>query len=883
MRHTSILSNFIFRYTLIGFCFGCFFPVFGMCIVLLIGHIPFTWANLVELQSNEPLLWIIDSAPLVLGLAFSQIGKHEARVIQDNENLELAVEARTLELKQANQELNQEIEQRKIIQSQLILGKNEWENTFNSIADMIFLTDDQGNIVRCNYSAKENFHTSFENMIGQSLTEVLFPGRAVADLTSAIGKDAQFAGLPGHYEVSVYPIVLDSELQRTLYILHNYTNRRNAEMEMLNQKQYFEALVINNPAAIVVLNSAGNIQSCNPAFEKLFGYTTEEVHGKDIDSLITSNEMLKEAESYTKRARVEPVQETGVRLRKDGSLVEVKILAVPVKIGEERLGTLAIYYDISELQNARREAETANQAKSEFLANMSHEIRTPMNGVIGMMELALDTPMTAEQRDFLKIALESAETLLSLLNDILDYSKIEAKKLEFESIDFNLRTTVEDVTFALAPRAQSKGLEMVCLIHPELLCDLQGDPGRLRQILVNLVGNAIKFTSQGEIVIRAEPITEDQTHAVIRFSVEDTGIGIPKERQGSIFERFTQVDGSTTRRYGGSGLGLTICRQLVEGMGGQIGLESTSGVGSKFWFTIKFEKQLQPKAEVLQIHHRDSTNLNKVHILVVDDNSTNRLVLTRMAEGFNFRADAASGGSSGLELLRSAFRGGDPYEIVLLDMQMPYMDGEQAAKEMLNDPAGKQTSIIILTSMGERGDAARLKEIGCSGYLLKPVKQQVLYDALLTVLGQKKKTGHTDQLITRHTLSEARREGVRILLAEDNPVNQKLAIIILQKSGFSVDAVTNGFQAIEKLKTQTYNAVLMDIQMPEMDGLEATRHIRSDPQIIKRVPIIAMTANALEGDKYECLEAGMDDYISKPIDAKALIAILDRWTDKGGN
>jgi len=867
MRQTSILSNFIFRYSLIGFCLGCFYPVFGMFILILAGHIPFTWANLVELQSNEPLLWIIDSAPLVLGLSFSQIGKREARLTKDKDNFELAVEARTLELKQANQVLNQ--------------GKKEWENTFDSIPDMIFLTDELGKIVRCNYSAKENFHTSYEKLIGQPLAEVLFPGRPVADLTSVFGKDVEFASLEGHYEVSVYPIALDSELQRTLYILHNYTNRRNAEMEMLYQKQFFEALVVNNPAAIVVLNTAGNIQSSNPAFEKLYGYTSEEVYGKDIDSLIAPKEMLREAESYTKRARLGPFQGTGVRLCKDGSPVEVKILAVPVHVGEKRLGTLAIYHDISELQNARREAETANQAKSEFLANMSHEIRTPMNGVIGMIELTLDTPMTAEQRDFLQIALDSAETLLSLLNDILDYSKIEAKKLEYESIDFNLRTTVEDVAFALAPRAQSKGLEMACLIHPEMLCNLRGDPGRLRQILVNLVGNATKFTSQGEIVIRAEPIMEDQTHAFIRFSVEDTGIGIPKERQGGIFERFTQVDGSTTRRYGGSGLGLTICRQLVEGMGGQIGLESTVGVGSKFWFIIKFEKQLQPKPEVLQIRPLDSINLNMVHVLVVDDNSTNRLVLTRMAEGFHFRADMASGGSKGLEMLRSAFRGGDPYQIVLLDMQMPGMDGEQTAKEMLNDPAGKQTSIIILTSMGQRGDAARLKDIGCSGYLLKPVKQQILYDALLAVLGQKKKTGRTDQLITRHTLSEARREGVRILLAEDNPVNQKLAIIILQKSGFSVDAVANGLQAIEKLKTQTYNAVLMDIQMPEMDGLEATRLIRSDPQITKHVPIIAMTANALKGDEEECLEAGMDDYISKPIDAKALIAILDRWTEKG--
>ncbi|HEY2981473.1 MAG TPA: PAS domain S-box protein, partial [Anaerolineales bacterium] len=345
------------------------------------------------------------------------------------------------------------------------------------------------------------------------------------------------------------------------------TEQKRAAKDLLREKQFLEALNQYSPAAIVVLDTQENIVSCNPAFERLFGHASAEIVGKNLDALITTPESLVEANAFTQQAMTVSVHGFGKRRRKDGNLVSVELFGVPVIVGGEKVGTLAIYHDITELDRARQEAEDANRSKSEFLANMSHEIRTPMNGVIGMLELALDSQLTAEQRDYLETSLQSAEALLVVLNDILDFSKIEAGRLELESINFNLRTLVEDVAYTLAKRGQDKDLEMACLIHPDLQSDLRGDPGRLRQIVVNLVGNAIKFTHQGEIVIRAEPIEETETHATVHFSVQDSGVGIPYERQAAVFDRFTQADGSTTRKYGGTGLGLTISKQLVETMG----------------------------------------------------------------------------------------------------------------------------------------------------------------------------------------------------------------------------------------------------------------------------------------------------------------------------
>ena len=1004
MKRTTFSTTSTFLYAIFGFVAGILWPIVGMFFAVWVNRIPVGLAEFIRMQRTQPLLWIIDTAPLFLALTFGLAGRRQDNLIHLKASLQETVLERTSDLQRANQELQKDVDERRRIEILISQAKRDWEATFDAISDLIFQTDGQGLITRCNLAAANGLHRSYQELIGQPLEQQLFPDIPTPDAWRQHGGEMAFSSLEGHYEVFIYPNFAGSSDPRTLYILRVITKRKQAEQELIWQKyllneildnipdyiyfkdnasrfikistaharsfgltdpaeavgktdfdfftesarpayndeqeiirtgqpmskeeietrhdlpdawvfttkmpmrdgdgkiigtfgisrditrqklaekellrqvQYMETLVKNSPVAIVVLDDKMDILSVNPAFEKLYCYTASEIIGANLDSLISVPEIADEALAFTRQAFSGPVHSLGKRRRKDGTMVNVELFGVPVSLPGEKAGVLAIYHDITELDQARQAAEEANRTKSEFLANMSHEIRTPMNGVIGMLELVLDSSLNDEQRDFLNISLQSAESLLSLLNDILDFSKLEAGKLDLETIDFNLRNTVEDVAYVLAQRAQNKGLEMACLIHPEIKSDLRGDPGRLRQVLVNLAGNAIKFTEQGEILIRADPILETETHATIRFSVQDTGIGIPKERQAAIFERFTQVDGSTTRRYGGTGLGLTISKQLVNAMGGHIGLESTPGVGSTFWFEATFEKHVARKET--QTLLAPSVNIKNLHVLGVDDNATNRMILTKMVESFGCRIDTAAIGARALEMLHVAYDNEDPYQVVLLDMQMPEMDGEQVARAIKSDPIGKDITIIVLTSMGQRGDAARLEAVGCSGYLTKPIKQSLLREALVTVLGQKQ-SKEGARLVTRHILAEQKRQGQRILLAEDNPVNQKLAVVLLQRAGFSVDVADNGLQAAERVKQGKYNVVLMDVQMPEMDGFEATARIRQEAQPGQHIPIIAMTAHALKGDRERCLEAGMDDYISKPLDPRILLKKLDQWMASG--
>ncbi|HSY58057.1 MAG TPA: response regulator [Terriglobales bacterium] len=830
-------------------------------------------------QSDDEIGFLFDRFNDMLG----EVQVRDTALQQAREGLELRVEERTSELKAEVAERKQAqrtLEERTAFLNSLV------ENS--PVGIVVINVDDS--VQLCNPAFEKIFGFRQADIVGKPLIELL----AIPELRGEIdaNKKALMLGRTTHTvtqrrrsdgtsaDVEAFSVPLLSEGTQTgaLLLYLDITERKKAELAREDRANFLNSLIERIPLGVLVLNPDFRVEMCNLAFEKIFLYRREEILHRHTARLIPAS-LRDEAQAHRDALESgKTLHVTTQRRRSDGSSVDVEVFSAILRETGGMTRYLMLYQDITErkladqaLHQAKDAAEAASRAKSEFVANVSHEIRTPMNGIIGMTELALDTALTAEQREYLGMVKTSAASLLTLINDILDFSKIEAGKFDLDVRDFSLRAIIEEMMKALEFRAREKSLELVWRVAPEVPDRLTGDAGRMRQVLVNLVGNALKFTEHGKVAveIETEPASAEDS-AILHFRVRDTGIGISAEQQAMVFGAFTQADSSTTRKYGGTGLGLAITTRLVDLMGGKIWLESELGAGSVFHFTVPFAIPInQPQLPI-----PDLGILQNSSILVVDDDEINCRILTAMLRRWGVRVETAKSAPEALSTLLCSNAEGPRFDAVISDLQMPGTDGFGLVENIRQVPHLGRIAVLLLSSSAQQAERQRCKELGIAAYLEKPFDPAELLETILGVLAVQKNPSPIERA---PDVRQPGRKGMKVLLAEDNAVNRTLARRLLEKHGHTVVLAENGREALAALERESVDLVLMDIQMPEMDGLEATAAIREREKMAGgHMPIIALTAHAMKGDREKCLAAGADDYLTKPIRTAELFEAVDR-------